>query len=207
MKYGRPNESTLEETRMHKKNRIRAAFPALVLLVGSGLLCGRASAQLNSNSSTVTLNASLLESLTISASPATVNFSLVSGAAATGSAPVAIQTTWLLLPTRANVKLFAWFATPAAALTDGATTPNNIPSSEVFGQVTSGTPTSFTAFTQSNTLGAANGGLLLFTQALSALNRAATRSDNLNLKIDLTSQPQLPAGTFTGTLNIQAQAL
>jgi hypothetical protein len=192
---------------MHKTIRIRTALPALVFLLGSGLLTGRASAQLNSNSSTVTLNASLLEQLTISASPATVNFALVSGAAATGSAPVVIQTSWLLLPTRANVKLFAWFATPAAALTDAATTPNNIPSTEVLGQMTSGTPTTFTAFTQSNTLGAANGGLLLFTQALTATNRAATRSDNLNLKIDLTAQPQLPAGSFTGTLNIQAQAL
>jgi hypothetical protein len=187
--------------------RIRAALPVLVLLAGAGLITSRASAQLNSNSSTVTLNASLLERLTIAASPSTVNFTLNNGTVTTGSAPVAITTSWLLLPTRANVKLYAWFATPSAALTDGAATPNNIPSSEVLGQVTSGTPTSYTAFTQSNALGVANGGLLLFTQALTALNRSSSRSDNLNLEIDLTSQPQLPAGTFTGTLNIQAQAL
>lgn len=166
-----------------------------------------AQAQLNSNSATVTLNATLAETLTIAATPANVNFTLVQGGISTASAPVQIVSSWLLGPGRATVKLYAWFATPAAALTDGAATPDNIPSSQVFGQVTTGTPTSYTAFTQSNTLGTANGGLLLYTQALSSGNRAATRTDNLNLQINLASQAQLPAGVYTGTLNIQAQAL
>ena len=182
---------------------------ALKLCLGFAaiLTAHTASAQLNSNTATVALNASLLERLTISATPATVNFTLNSGGVATGSAPVAITTSWLLLPTRANVNLYAWFAAPGSALSDGATTPDNIPSSEVLGQVTTGTPTSFTPFTQTNTLGTASGGLKLFTQALSATNRASSRTDNLNLEIDLTAQPQLPAGAYTGTLNLQAQAL
>lgn len=164
-------------------------------------------AQLNSNSSTVTLNATLAETLTIAATPASVNFALVQGGTATASAPVQIVSNWLLGPGRATVKLYAWFTTPSAALTDGAATPDTIPSSEVLGQVTTGTPTTYTAFTQSNTLGSASGGLLLYTQALSATNRAATRTDNLNLQINLASQAQLPAGSYTGILNIQAQAL
>jgi hypothetical protein len=92
-------------------------------------------------------------------------------------------------------------------LTDGLSTPDNIPSSEVLGQVTSGTPTSYTAFTQSNTVGTANGGLLLYTQTLTSSNRSSNRTDNLNLEINLGAQPQLPAGSYTGLLNIQAQAL
>lgn len=184
------------------------AFLKFFLFASAALVSSQAAhAQLNSSAATVNLTASLLERLTLSATPGTVNFVLNNGAVTAGSAPVAITTTWLLLSTRANVSVYAWFATPAAALTDSATTPNNIPSTEVLGQVTTGTPTSFTAFTQSNTLGTAGGGLKLFTQALSVTNRSASRSDNLNLQIDLTSQPQLPAGSYAGTLNLQAQAL
>jgi hypothetical protein len=154
------------------------------------------------------LNATLAESLTISATPANVTFTLASGAAATGSAPVVITTNWVLSASRNTVKLFGWFTTPTAALTDGLATPNNIPSSDVFGQVTSGTPTSYTAFTATTTaLGTSGGALELYNQAITSSNRAANRTDNLNLKIDLTATPLLPAGSYTGTLTLQAQAL
>lgn len=166
-----------------------------------------AHAQTNSNSSTVALTATLPESLTISASPASVSFTLVQGGAAFGSSPVSITTTWLVSPASSSVALFGWFTTPAAALTDGASTPDNIPSSEVYGQVSSGAPTSYTAFTQSNALGSAQGGLELFTQSLSSTNFAGTRTDSLNLEIDLTNQPELPSGVYNGTLNLQAQVL
>jgi hypothetical protein len=56
-------------------------------------------------------------------------------------------------------------------------------------------------------LGTAGAALTLFSQSLSSTNRTANRTDNLNLEINLASQPQLPAGSYTGTLNIQAQAL
>ena len=179
-----------------------------------GLLCtaslglaGSASAQVNSNTATVALTATLGETLTVSATPGTVNFTLISGAAATGSAPIVISTNWVLRSNRSAVNMYAWFATPAAALTDGLATPNNIPSSEVYGQVTTGTPTSYTAFAQSNALGTASGGLALFSQAITSANRTGSRSDNLGLKIDLTSQPQLPAGSYSGTVTLQAQSL
>ncbi len=120
---------------------------------------------------------------------------------------MAITTTWVLNASRSTVRLVGYFSSATAALTNGATTPVNIPASEVLGQVTTGTPTSFTAFTQTAPLGAAGAGLTLFTQGLSGTNRTANRTDNLNLEINLAGQPLLPAGTYTGTLNIQAQAL
>jgi hypothetical protein len=178
-----------------------------LLAISVGILPNTASAQVNSNAATVTLNATLGESIVISATPGTVNFTLVDGGTAAGSAPVAITTTWLVNSTRANVALYAWFGSPAAAMTDGLATPNNIPSSEFFGQCTTGLPTIYTAFTQSNTLGVSGGGLKIFTVALSSSNRSSSRTDNLNLEINLTAQPQLPAGSYTGTLNLQAQAL
>jgi hypothetical protein len=175
---------------------------ALLILAVPAAVC-----QLTSNTASVALKATLGESLTVAATPSAVTIPLTSGGTATGSSPVAITTTWVLSATRTAVTLVGYFSSATAALTDGAATPNNIPASEVLGQITTGTPTSFTAFTQTAPLGAAGAGLILFTQALSGTNRTANRTDNLNLEINLASQPQLPAGTYTGTLNIQAQAL
>jgi hypothetical protein len=184
-------------------------FTCLLCLTAMTLFsCRSASAQvLTSNNATVALNAVLNETLGISASPATVNFSLAAGASTSGSTPVVVTTSWVLAATRASVNLYAWFATPSAALTDGATTPNNIPSAEVYASLPSGIPTTLTAFTQSNTLGIANGGLKLFTQSITSTNRQSNRSDSVTLQINLTNQTQLPAGTYTGTLNLQMQAL
>ena len=179
--------------------------PLALLLV---LVTRTASAQvLNSNTATVALNATMAETLAISATPGTVNFTLVPGSTSAGSAPVVVNTSWVLSALRGSVNLYAWFATPSAALTDGAATPNNIPSSEVYASTANGIPTTLTAFTQSNTLGVANGGLKLFSQTLSSSTRESSRTDSVNLQINLTGQPQLPAGTYTGTLNLQVQAL
>jgi hypothetical protein len=161
-------------------------------------------AQLNSTVSNVTLTATLAESLTVSATPTTVTFTLVAGGTANGSAPVAMTTTWVLSASRANVVLVGFFTTAASALTNGSV---NIPSSEVYGTVATGTPTTATAFTQSGVVGTASAGLTMFTQALTSSNRSSTRTDNLALQINLTAQPQLPASTYTGTLNLEAQAL
>jgi hypothetical protein len=177
-----------------------------VLVVGMALQ-RQGNAQITSSTAAVALTATLGEVLTISASPTAVTFSLVQGGTAIGSASVAIHTTWLAQPTRANLFLDGYFASATAALTDGATTPDNIPASAVLGLVSTGSPTSYTAFTQNTALGPTGAGLLLYTQALSSTNRSGTRTDNLSLEINLTSLPQLPAGVYTGTLTLQAEAL
>jgi hypothetical protein len=155
----------------------------------------------------VTLTATLGETLTVAATPAAVTFQLSPGGTAVGNAPVVITTAWTLGSGRANVILDAYFSTATAALASASTPVVNIPSSEVLGQVTTGTPTTFTPFTQTASLGTAGAGLTLFTQALTALNRASFRVDNLNLEINLTTQTQLPASIYTGTITLQAQAL
>jgi hypothetical protein len=163
---------------------------------------------LNSNAPTVALNGTLSESLTVSATVATVNFTLVPGSTVNGSAAIPITTTWILLPSRTSVQLYGYFASSAAALTDGYTAPDNIPSSAVLGQVPTGTPTSYTAFSQTATgFGAASASLLLYTQAiaLASHNFVGTRTDNLSLEI--ATPATLPAGTYTGTLTLQAQAI
>jgi hypothetical protein len=179
-------------------------IPVLALLT---LAIPAAVCQLVSNTASVALRATLGDSLTVAATPASVAIPLVAGGTGIGTSPVAITTTWVLSAGRTAVTLVGYFSSASVALTDGATTPDNIPASEVLGQVTTGAPTAFTAFTQTAPLGPAGAGLTLFTQALSGSTRTSNRTDNLNLEINLAAQPQLPAGVYTGTLNIQAQAL
>jgi hypothetical protein len=154
----------------------------------------------------------VLCSLTVVASPSTVSFMLVQGGVASGSSAIVITTTLNGVTALSSLKLYGYFSSATAALTDGATIPNNIPSSAVLGQMTTGIPTTYTAFTQSNAVGTAGAGLLLFNTSsllpigcLPAL--AVCRTDSLNLEINLGALPQLPAGTYNGSLILQAQAL
>jgi hypothetical protein len=183
----------------------------LTLGLGTVLLSAPAahSQSLNSNSATVALTANLAESLSISATPGTATFTLVP-LGTSNSQTVAITQSWALQSSRAHVTLTGWFSSAAQALTNGATTPAYIPSSAVFGQVTTGSPTTYTAFTQTpgtGALGVSGASLVLTTTAITSANYSFTRTDNLNMQINLTGLNGLPAGTYTGTLNLQAQAL
>ena len=188
---------------MHIGLRLRTSIPLLaaVLLGGPSL----ALAQLNSNTPTVTLTATLSETLTVAATPSTASFTLVSGGTSNAST-VSITTTWILNGSRTSVVLDGYFASAAAALSSSAPV-SNIPTSDVFGLMSTGTPTTYTAFTQTAALGTAGTGLTLFSQSITASNRAANRTDTLSLEIQLSATPQLPAGTYTGTLTLQAQAM
>jgi hypothetical protein len=189
------------------KNTIRILAMAIGVAIAS--TSGFCAAN-NSNASTVTLTATLSESLTISATPSAVTFTLVQGGTANSSAPVAITSNWVLNGARTSVTLTGWFSSAAQAMAGTGSTPQYIPTSEIYGQVTTGAPTTFTAFTQTTTggaLGVSGASLVLFTDAITNTNRYVNRTDNLNLQINLATQPQLAADTYTGTLNLQAQAL
>ncbi|MGH7630521.1 MAG: hypothetical protein ACREOF_14300 [Gemmatimonadales bacterium] len=120
--------------------------------------------------------------------------------------PVVIQTQWDLNPGQTgSVRVIAWFGTPAQALFNAASgTP--IPSSRMRGRVATGAPVTFTAFTQSGVggIGTAGGSLQLLNVNVTGANKTTTRSDNLELQLDLTGAAVLPPGTYSGTLNIQA---
>src|SRR5208283_121036 len=80
---------------------------------------------------TIALSAGLAESLTLSLSANAVNFTLAAGSATNaGSTNITATTAWVLKPTRTAVVVDAYFASAAAALTDGA--GDNIPSSAFF---------------------------------------------------------------------------
>jgi hypothetical protein len=88
-------------------------------------------------------------------------------------------------------------------LTDGA--GDNIPSSAFFIADNAGPST---ALTNTVAYGAANAGLKLATVGITGANRSGTQTDAMTFNINLAggTLPQLPANTYTGTLNIQAQA-
>jgi hypothetical protein len=187
-------------------SRRKSAVRFLVLLTAFVSVIPQTSpSQLNSNVATVVLTATLLESMTVAALPSAVTFNLAPGGEALGSVPVAITTTWILGVTRATVTLHANFSSSTVALTDGL--GHSIASANVFGQMTTGIPTAFTAFTGTGPFGAAGSDLKLFSQGIGLNNLTSLRTDNLNLKIDLSNSPNTPAGVYAGTLNIQAQAL
>ena len=120
------------------------AFTAMMLAVS-------ASAQVrNSGASTITLNAVLTDSITVSLSSSAVNFTLTAGSNNAG---------------------------PFNALT------NTVP------------------------FGGGNAGLQLSSTPILGNNKSGTRTDNMNFNINLAPLPSLPAGVYTGTLTIQAQAI
>lgn len=150
--------------------------------------------------------------------PGSVSVGLPSGGVATlpGSlgigfndfAPLPIETAWDLDPSRTSaVSLVAYFQAPAAALTGPGAA---IPSSAVWARVPTGSPTSFAPFTggavQAGGAAAGSTGatLVLFTQPVSGSAASGKRTDQLQVRIDLTGHPELPAGAYQGTLNLLA---
>jgi hypothetical protein len=177
---------------------VRAGGFALLVLV-LFLAASFAHAQLNSNIAGVNLAANLRTSLTVTATPGNVNFALVRNGAALGNVPITVNTSWKLRPGTRRVTTYAYFTTSAAALTDGA--GDNIPSSKVSGSVNGG---AFTAFT-GNSPFAAGSSLTLSLIRIRRRTTTGNQSDTLNLMIS-TVGLTLPPGTYTGVLNIQAQA-
>jgi hypothetical protein len=180
---------------------LRFLIPVLAALGIVFALCpSPAGAQLKSNIATVNLNATLNSGITITAAPGLVNFNLVRNGTATGNSPVTITTSWTLPLIFGNIVEYAYFTSPAAALTDGAA--DNIPSASVSGSFNGG---AYTAFTGASPL-AAGSSITLFNQFFFIFfSNPGTRTDTLNLQINTTGL-NLPAATYTGVLHIQAQA-
>jgi hypothetical protein len=180
-------------------NRALAGAAALALALA---LVSTAEAQvgLTSTAATVTLNATKLSTLTVVPSTGTASIaSITDNSNANVFSAVSIQTDWNLTA-GTSVNLVGWFATPASALANGAAV---IPSSKVEGGINGGGWTAFTGAAFGG-IGVAGGSLQLFNQAVAAATYFGTRTDNLNLRLNLAGFPATTAGLYTGTLNVQA---
>ena len=167
-----------------------------------------AQAGLTSNVATVSLSATKASSLTVTVnSGGTQSIAAITdGTTNNFPSSVNITTAWDINPSAASVTLVGYFSNAASALVSGS---NNIASSLVKGRVPTagapGAPTSYTAFTQNAVggVGTASGSLTLFSETITAANKASNRTIDLDLQIDLTGQTTTP-GTYTGTLNLRA---
>lgn len=117
--------------------------------------------------------------------------------------PVRIYTEWNVRANQTNtLNLVAYFTLPAQAMVGAGT---QIPSSRLQGRMITGIPGTFTGFTQNGVggVGSAGGSLRLYSLNINNGNRRSNRTDDLDLRLDLVGFPTLPAGTYTGVLNIR----
>jgi hypothetical protein len=191
---------------------LRRGLP--VLLAGLALGWGSAEAEAQAGAApgpvqVITLASARINSLSVTIAAGSVQSipSLTDNAVNDFPTPVTIQTQWDVNPGQVNsISLVAYFTTPSQALAGGTV---QIPSSRVLGRMTTGLPTTYTPFTQAAMagVGTAGGSLVLFSDNIIGTNKGIlTRTDNLALQLDLAGFPDLPVGTYSGTLNIRAVA-
>jgi hypothetical protein len=175
---------------------------ALVLV--AAMFAAPAQAQVrNSGASPIALNAVLTDSVTLTLSGNAVNFTLTGGSGSNpGSTSITATTTWVLKPNVGSLKLYAFFSSSTSALSDGA--GNNIPSADFQISANAG---AFNPLTNTVPFGGTNAGLQISSTPILGNNKTGTHSDVMNFNINLTPLPNLPSGTYTGTLTIQAQAI
>lgn len=189
----------------------------LTLLGGlalSAALSAPLRAQENSNAGTVVLNAKVTESLSVIVTGGpTVDFTLQPNTAANaGNTTTTIKTSWVLQFGRTALGVWAWVPNGAAALTDGA--GGNIPASAV----TAAAAGSGSAGGALNTSASGGAGVPAFVTPSSAtgvqigqvrfflfFNLTGSTTTTLTWNINTTGLT-LAAGTYTGIVNIQAQA-
>src|SRR5918995_5163836 len=168
-----------------------------LLLIGAGN--ARAQVGTISNMPTVALTATKEATLTVTPTTAVATLaSITDNSNANVFTPVGITTDWNLTA-GSSVRLIGWFATPAQALANGS---NFIPSSRVEGRVNA---TAYAPFTGAavGAVGVAGGSLQLFSQAVAAGSYFGSRTDQLDIRLNLAGTTTL-AGDYLGTLNLQA---
>jgi hypothetical protein len=176
--------------------RTLAGATALLLLSTSSLV---AQVGLTSNLATVALTATKNATLTVSPNASTATLaSITDNSNVNNFTPVSLTTAWNLT-TGSSVRLIGWFATPAQALVNGT---DFIPSSKVEGRVGATAYAPFSAAAVGG-VGIAGGSLQLFSQGVGAGSFFGTRTDQLDLRLNLTGTTTM-AGDYLGTLNLQA---
>jgi hypothetical protein len=182
---------------MHALFKKALAGASVLLVVGAS--SALAQVGLTSNVATVALTATKAATLTVSPNASTATLaSITDNSNANNFTAVSLTTDWNLTA-GSSVRLVGWFATPAQALANGT---NFIPSSKVEGRVGAAAYAPFTAAAVGS-VGVAGGSLQLFNQAVAAGTYFGTRTDQLDLRLNLIGTTTI-AGDYTGTLNLQA---
>lgn len=196
--------------------RVRRSFAAsslvLTLLAAAGGGVAHAQAGTLGTPTAITLSAAMSDRLTVIVTSGAVQNipNLVPNAINQFPSPVQIQTEWNLpYFFGGTLALVAYFSNPSQALTSGTA---SIPAARVEGRTSGAEATLLTAWTPitGNPVGGVGSpggtaelwrwpaicGLLIFC-------RQGDRTDQLDLRLNLVGYP-LPAGTYSGVLNIRA---
>lgn len=143
------------------------------------------------------------ESVAVSGVPPSLTFS---GAPTPATGTLTSTITWVLLSTRVRVDSNLFFASPTAAMTDGA--GHNIPSSQVYENLDGGTfgacnssPFADTSSVAVTGATCPNGVIINITGS----NLSGSQNDSYVLQLQGLSG-SLPAGTYTGQINLVAGA-
>jgi hypothetical protein len=142
------------------------------------------------------------QTLTVSLNTHAVNFALTRGSATNpGSNAVVSTTTWSGVGGGRDLTVYCYFANAATALTGPG---GNIPSSALSISVNG---TAFRDITFTEPTGGANAGRHIVFDI--AINNNGTRTDStvFNMNLSTGTLPQLPPGTYTGTLSVRAQII
>jgi hypothetical protein len=187
----------------HRVRCVGLLAPFAVLALGAREV--RAQAGTASPARVISLAATKTSQLTVTVTSGAVQSipSLTDNAVNGFPSPVVITTSWDVNPGQTNtMNLMAYFTTPAQALV-GPGSP--IPSSRVLGRVLTGLPVAFTPITQNPVggIGTAGGSLRLYSVNISGPIKKSSRTDNLDLQINLVGFPTLAPGLYTGTLNLR----
>ena len=182
---------------MHALLKKVLAGTSVLVLVSANVAQGQVG--LTSNGATVALTATKNPTLTVSPNASTATLaSITDNSTANNFTPVGLTTAWNLTA-GSSVRLIGWFAAPAQALVNGA---DFIPSSKVEGRVGAAAYAPFSAGVVGG-VGVAGGSLQLFSQAVAAGSYFGSRTDQLDLRLNLTGTTTM-AGDYTGTLNLKA---
>lgn len=162
-----------------------------------------AAAQQHSNIATATLTMSVGESITIIPPTQAITLNYTQGGTSVPPATFQITTLWQLANTHTKLDVNWWFASSTAALTNGS--GGNIPASQVFSNIDGSAYSNCTAAADPLVPSAVSGSTcnVGLSIALSAANYAAQQTDTIGIELQNLSTA-LAAGTYTGTLNIQA---
>ena len=151
--------------------------------------------------------------------PQAVSLAIISGATLglptitdnainTFAMPVQITTSWTLHPSTGSLRLIAYFSNPAQALTNGSA---YLSSATIEGRVQTlpaapSQPTTWQSFTQSASGGVGTNGASLWLMDLNinGTNRQASRTMDLELRLNLTGQPVTISGTYSGVITLRA---
>ena len=179
---------------------------------------GVANAQTLSNTASVNLSMSISESITVSATPSNITFtySPSGGGTATASGPITVVTTANLAAGHTYINVYGWLGSTTTALGG----PRSIPSSEVFASITGNGTTgwasgSLVPCTSLESIGVSGAGCSSVPGTDSPID--STRDGSLapgglfvitdNVTLSLANLGNLAPGSYTGTINFEADYL